>query len=194
MGTFSWHFPNLFFHSRGIFKKMEVVSIHSVNTLNFLELQETIPSPLERIKTVGFCPSLYLENLDCILSFLWSFGQKLWKLPREASKEFQSPLPVLCLLEIWIHWTMSTMSSDQIVPGFIPTSKVLLPKPLWAAYSTIWHFSGAKSFHFWLYFKSINLSWYKLCPLFLNLHLVPGSGHVLHFLDLWHKIFFFFPI
>lgn len=65
---------------------MEVVSLHLIITLHFLELQETTSSPLEHIKTVGFYPYLYFENLDCILYFPWSFGQKFWKLPRKISR------------------------------------------------------------------------------------------------------------
>lgn len=152
---------------------MGVVSVCLVNTLNVLELQKSTLTPLECVTTFGFCPYLYLENLDCILSCLWSFGQKLWKLPRKVSKEFQPPLPILCLLEIWIHWTMSTMRSEQILPHFIPTSKYCCPTSLGNMLNHL-TFLWEKSFHFWLFFKRMSFSWNKLCPLFFNLNLFSG--------------------
>lgn len=84
---------------------MEVVSISLINTVNFLGLQETTPSPLECIKTVGFYPYLYLEILGYILSFLRSFGQKHWQLLRKTSKKFQPPLPIL-----WFFWDLDTLN------------------------------------------------------------------------------------
>lgn len=155
--------------------------------MNFLELQETTPSPLEHIKSGGIYPYLYLENLDYILFYLRSFGHKHWKLPRKISKE--SPLPTLCLLEIWMHCTMSSMRSDQVVPGFTPIAKVQMPKPLLATCSATWNFSRVKIFYFWLYFKSMISSWFKLCPLFLNLHLMSNPESVLYSLDSRHNLF-----
>lgn len=71
------------------------------------------------------------SGLHSILSqVLWAETLKTTKKNKQRVSSSNS------VLEIWMHCTMSSMRSDQVVPGFIPIAKVQMPKPLLATCST----------------------------------------------------------